>query len=529
MKPFSLFDTEYSLSPRGHEFLSQYLTRVERYISRKSLDPSYLDDLKLRMKEKLEVMSLPIEEKALVGLVNELGEPEDIFADIESTPKVEEDEGSPWFLSRKKKIIFWVALRLSEDLHIPVVYVRLIFILLVFVYTIGIWIYFALALLLPNIFWKERKTASSPSAFTVIGGKVFRIILVLFLSIIVLWCLILGTIWLIWALNLWTPWIIDHQDVLAVLSPIFRVAALIFFLCLILIWLSLGAYAYGKPILWRYSWLSLTFIYVVSGAVALSTVVRIMAGYIQESRTTQTFSSPLWSWVLDIVVEYPDTSMGIMGNRLRDEAYRYITSRSGITVTVDTILRSTDTRDLAERLSSLNPYDIRLEGNRLTIRPPQYTFRDIVPLSFPSRIVTIALPESMLVQQDGNILPVNTFRTRLEDFTPWARECEMSHYIFSKKRGKFLCDPRWYRRDILESAMEQYARIALQEGILSEVTMLSGVVASGSFFIYPENLQWESTETANTATRIDVHIDDEGNMFAQKRASGTTGTWDSKP
>ena len=95
MKPFSLFDTEYSLSSRGHEFISQYLTRVERYISRKSLDPSYLDDLKLRMKEKLEVMLLPIEEKDLVGLVNELGEPEDIFADIESTPKVEEDEGSP--------------------------------------------------------------------------------------------------------------------------------------------------------------------------------------------------------------------------------------------------------------------------------------------------------------------------------------------------------------------------------------------------------------------------------------------------
>lgn len=95
MKPFSLFDTEYSLSPRGDEFISQYLTRVELYISRKSLDPSYLDDLKLRMKEKLEMMSLPIEEKDLVGLVNELGEPEDIFADIESTPKVEEDEGSP--------------------------------------------------------------------------------------------------------------------------------------------------------------------------------------------------------------------------------------------------------------------------------------------------------------------------------------------------------------------------------------------------------------------------------------------------
>ena len=68
--------------------------------------------------------------------------------------------------------------------------------------------------------------------------------------------------------------------------------------------------------------------------------------------------------------------------------------------------------------------------------------------------------------------------------------------------------------------MEQYARIALQEGIFSEEMMLSGVVASGSFSIYPENLQWESSEKENTPTRIDVHIDDEGNMFAQKSASG---------
>jgi oligoribonuclease (3'-5' exoribonuclease) len=72
MKTFTLFDTEYSLSPQSHDFLSQYLARVERYITRRSLDPSYLEDLKERMKDKLDRIEPPIEKQSIIDLVNEL-------------------------------------------------------------------------------------------------------------------------------------------------------------------------------------------------------------------------------------------------------------------------------------------------------------------------------------------------------------------------------------------------------------------------------------------------------------------------
>lgn len=109
MKSFTLFDSEYEMSARSHDFLAQYLSRVDRYIKKHSLNTDYSDDLKTRIAEKLDTLGSPIEDKDIISLVNDLGEPEDIFADSiqsETLLAQEDDKVSTGLLSRKKKLIF---------------------------------------------------------------------------------------------------------------------------------------------------------------------------------------------------------------------------------------------------------------------------------------------------------------------------------------------------------------------------------------------------------------------------------------
>lgn len=152
MKSFSLLGNTYPLPPRSHEFLSQYLERVEKYIEKSHIDHEYLSDIRTRLAEKLDALTTPIRESSVVDIVNDLGEPEDIFADVTQASEMPTKHETQGLLSQNKRILFGVAYRLAQDFKIPVLYVRVVFILLIFAGGLGVVIYSILALLLPGIF-----------------------------------------------------------------------------------------------------------------------------------------------------------------------------------------------------------------------------------------------------------------------------------------------------------------------------------------------------------------------------------------
>ena len=86
MKPFSLLGNEYKLPDTSAKFLSDYLSRIEKYVAKHSIDDEYLADIQSRIAEKLSGLTEPIENKDVISIVNDLGEPEDIFADVIASP-----------------------------------------------------------------------------------------------------------------------------------------------------------------------------------------------------------------------------------------------------------------------------------------------------------------------------------------------------------------------------------------------------------------------------------------------------------
>lgn len=237
-----------------------------------------------------------------------------------------------------------MALRLSEDLHIPVLYVRIAFILFVLVGGSGILAYLALAVLLPGIFWNDKKPEDSSSVFVILLRKIFRIILIIFLLSVAAVFFFTGIGGMVGALSLWSPLIIDNQDILYMTTPLFRIASIIGCLAMIIIGLGLGAYAFGKPIFGRYSWLTLTLALVLSGIVGASTVMNFALGFNKnfghETSHIQTFTAPIASGTLDLDTFDRGGSHIFIGKPIWSyPSYVYEVGGTGVTVTVETKIR----------------------------------------------------------------------------------------------------------------------------------------------------------------------------------------------
>ena len=135
------FDMENS----AKDFLEKYISRIDKYAKSHHISDDVLDDIHQSIFEKLFEVKWEITQKKLVKIVNSIWEPEDIF-----------DEESLWIDTPSKKTqieskyrprILWVCAWLAELMNIPVRVLRLIFFILIFTYSFGIWLYLVIFLI----------------------------------------------------------------------------------------------------------------------------------------------------------------------------------------------------------------------------------------------------------------------------------------------------------------------------------------------------------------------------------------------
>lgn len=84
MTTFHLLGQTYEIPVSSEKFLSDYISRIEKYVARNNIDTEYLDDIKSRIIERLDAIENPIKQSDIINVVNDLGEGEDIFADIDN-------------------------------------------------------------------------------------------------------------------------------------------------------------------------------------------------------------------------------------------------------------------------------------------------------------------------------------------------------------------------------------------------------------------------------------------------------------
>ena len=146
------FDTEKS----AKDFLEKYISRIDKYAKSHKIDDDVLDDIHQSILEKLFEVKWEITQKKLVGIVNSIWEPEDIF-DVESL-WIETSPKENKIGQKYKPRILWVCAWLAELMRIPVRVVRLVFFILIFTYSFWIWLYLVIFLIR---FVTDRELASA--------------------------------------------------------------------------------------------------------------------------------------------------------------------------------------------------------------------------------------------------------------------------------------------------------------------------------------------------------------------------------
>ena len=196
MAEFKIQGQTFKMESSAKDFLEKYISRIDKYAKSHHISDDVLDDIHQSVLEKLFEIKWEITQKKLVKIVNSIWEPEDIFDEeslwIDTSPK------KPQIESKYRPRILWVCAWLAELMNIPVRILRLIFFILIFTYSFGIWLYLIIFLIR---FITDRELASAS-----ISNWVKRIISRLWDWIRFLWKVVKR--WFILCCALFLIWII---------------------------------------------------------------------------------------------------------------------------------------------------------------------------------------------------------------------------------------------------------------------------------------------------------------------------------
>lgn len=154
MSAMKLSGKEYPASEAAVAFLNGYLDRVRRYVETNRLGNDYVRDLENRVAEKLASLGREASEGDAVRIVNELGEPEYIFADVSKSRPSPSGEAQwhkvPFYRDSANGVIFGVCAGLGERFGIDPFYVRILFIAFFFLFGSSVLVYLLLALIMKD-------------------------------------------------------------------------------------------------------------------------------------------------------------------------------------------------------------------------------------------------------------------------------------------------------------------------------------------------------------------------------------------
>lgn len=145
MAEFKIQGQTFKMESSAKDFLEKYISRIDKYAKSHHISDDVLDDIHQSILEKLFEVKWEITQKKLVKIVNSIWEPEDIFD--EESLWIDTPSKKPQVESKYRPRILWVCAWLAELMNIPVRVLRIIFFILIFTYSFGIWLYLVIFLI----------------------------------------------------------------------------------------------------------------------------------------------------------------------------------------------------------------------------------------------------------------------------------------------------------------------------------------------------------------------------------------------
>ena len=404
------------MEDRAYSFLESYVNRIDIYAKEQEISKDILEDIKYNIIEKLYTSPTPIKEAFVMNLAENIWEPEAIFDWRDMGEMGENSEPSNlfqrWFGVNRPQIwgvCYWI----SKSLNIPVMWVRLFFLIAIPLWGLSVWVYPVLALFVP-FKDKEQTTWKNWNLF-------FELVR------IGLWLMILFTLgglflWGVMAITLFSSFpTISGQVVQWVLPRFYPVAWVGMAALSILLIASLGALFKQQ---WFRKWIILTALvtlllsWVIGGILGANQWFQIL-GTNHIEHKTQLLSNEKIDWKnLKITVDsdvkrylsplgtYGGWFFGIEGRFWRAEHIQFIASEN------DTISAWVETEFLPINenpetiVSKLSPVQSKFdkENSELSIHFPAQMFSSLVPFVGAQRRVVISVPKDMTINYKNSTL-----------------------------------------------------------------------------------------------------------------------------
>ena len=404
------------MEDRAYSFLESYVNRIDTYANEKEISKDILEDIKYNIIEKLYTSPTPIKEAFVMNLAENIWEPEAIFDWRDMGEMGENSEPSNlfqrWFGVNRPQIwgvCYWI----SKSLNIPVMWVRLFFLIAIPLWGLSVWVYPVLALFVP---FKDKGQTTWKN-----WNLFFELVR------IGLWLMILFTLgglflWGVMAITLFSSFpTISGQVVQWVLPRFYPVAWVGMAALSILLIASLGALF--KQQRFR-KWIILTALvtlllsWVIGGILGANQWFQIL-GTNHIEHKTQLLSNEKIDWKnLKITVDsdvkrylsplgtYGGWFFGIEGRFWRAEHIQFIASEN------DTISAWVETEFLPINenpetiVSKLSPVQSKFdkENSELSIHFPPQIFSSLVPFVGAQRRVVISVPKDMIINYKNSTL-----------------------------------------------------------------------------------------------------------------------------
>lgn len=473
MKEINICWNIFKMEDSSKKFLESYLKRVKNYIQNNNLDEDLITDIESRIAERFFETNenMELSESDVIKTVNEIWEPEDIFADLDK------NETNSWKkeLERDSKnwMLLWVCQWLGNYFWKNPALFRFLFIIFTIFYWFWIWIYLWLALILNDknknedirntLRWKLPWFVRNIFSFFWIMFKFFLLVTLFFMGIWVFFGGIGIVIW--WAF--FNSWIIMNGQDLFWYFPFYsKLWVIILGALTIAFWVLLVLYSLGKKAMTLLNFLGFVVTSIIIWALVLSSFISTFPKFstIYTKKLNYSFENTysgktldidfrnLW-WNRDFVFYIWDINPSSI------VPIKVIKSDSGkIEAEIISTIR-TDSEAQSEKIfTKMNPVKVEIKDNKIHFFKNELKdFNEVVPLCFPDREIILKIPENVkintkLLNWDNYRLDWIQFSKKMNEL--WIvqrRDCEWQILQYSADKKWFYCNNEELIKQIEES------------------------------------------------------------------------------
>ncbi len=488
MEKFEQYNLD--LSKKEQELVTKYLDKVNHFVKKHDIDNELYEDIEEMVFEKLS-KEKKLDQLKIIKILKEVWEPEIIFSDYldedEKNNKKEDKElffekllRNWWSRDNKNAWVLWISETLASKVWIQVSLMRIILVLLIFIWGVSIWLYIIAWIIMP-LKWKNYSEMDTLGYFKYqiikaikdwaynvsgiiliilkyISSKSGKIIKFFFKNIfpvirfIICFTIALFFLSLLFALLVilamyFTSFSIDNIDFTSIFPSYFLYWVITWIIALAIMSISNFVYAISwkninSAILstWWISLLLAIFFWLATG-------FDLAEKYSVTNTITQETEIDLWkNWSGKININiFKDEEFGIMWwiYRIKQIELKNI-SWSTLKVKVkNTVYWNNEIKN--QVFSWLSNFTIWKDNNNVNInRDNNSDFNKKVPLTFFDRVLIIYIPEwyNFKINLPYSIYISNTsLNSKYAKYNLlWHENCENKEISFQKNEEKFVCD-----------------------------------------------------------------------------------------